>query len=233
MKVIKMDYKEIAKNQTEHWERLAVKHAGTVSAVGGESMKHKYLRYGKILKLVEADNNFTIHEIGPGVGDLLDFLQHNKSNSNYTYSASEITEEYCKIMRQQYPEVDVFYRNILTENVSEKYDYVILSGVFHQQGNVGHRDWEFYMKGLLQEAWNMALKGIAFNIITADADYYKPGNYYADIFELQQYIIRNYSRFFQIDKSYPLFEATFFIYKADHIKKLYPQSQFQKYLDRE
>lgn len=45
MKVIKMDYKEIAKNQTEHWERLAVKHAGTVSAVGGESMKHKYLRY--------------------------------------------------------------------------------------------------------------------------------------------------------------------------------------------
>jgi len=127
-----MNYREIVRYQQEYWQKLAAKYAGSVYAVGSESKEHKQLRYRKILQMLDGANDFTIHEIGPGIGDLNEYLLTNFVGYNYVYSASEITQEYCKIMSKRYPDINVYCRDILSEDVEDNYDYIVLSGVFHQ-----------------------------------------------------------------------------------------------------
>ena len=174
--------------------------------------------------------DLTVHDIGCGVGDFYDWLKQSEYDwERVSYSASEITPEYCEIARQRYPDIGVYNRDILAEPPADRYDYVILSGVFHQQGDVSHRKWVDYMQNLLSGAWSMTNVGMAFNVLTSYADFYKPGNFYADLTELQLFVARHLSRFFRVDCTYPLFEATFNVYKSPAIKSFYPQNDFQRY----
>lgn len=227
-----MNLNKITQGQRKHWKELAHENAGSVHAVGSESLEHKHLRYEKLLNHLVNEEGFSLHEIGPGVGDFYGFLQerHPKA-STISYSASEITSEYCDIARQSYPGIDFYERDILSGTaVDEKYDFVILSGVFHQQSEVSHRYWIEYMQQLLKAAWNMTEKGLGFNVLTSYADYYKPGNFYADLTELQLFVVRQLSRFFNIDCSYPLFEATVYVNRLGCVKEEYCGSQWSKYL---
>ena len=227
-----MSLDDIAQRQRHHWKTLAAEHPGTVQAVGSESIAHKYLRYAKLAEIFSQRGpaELSIHDVGCGVGDFYDWLKHSGHDlKQISYSASEITPEYCEIARQRHPEVQFYIRDILAKPVPDRYDYVILSGVFHQQGDVSHRRWVDYMQNLLSAAWGMTNVGMAFNVLTSYADFYKPGNFYADLSELQLFVVRHLSRFFRIDCSYPLFEATFHVYKPSSIKYLYPQNEFQRY----
>ncbi len=228
-----MDYNEIVRNQREHWQKLATEFAGSVHAVGSESMAHKHLRYEKISELFEDEHDFSVHDIGPGIGDFYEYLRTRFAGRECDYSASEITPEYCEIAHQRFPDISFYNRDILAKPVDEIYDYVVLSGVFHQQGSVRHREWVSYMKALLEGAWAMARRGIAFNVLSSHADFYKPGNYYADLTEIQLYLMRRFSRFSRVDQSYPLFEATFLVYKPEYVRKRYPQSEFGRYMQNE
>lgn len=229
-----MNLNEIVQSQRQHWRALAQQHAGTVQAVGSESMVHKHLRYAKLAELFAEEDHFSLHDVGPGVGDFYDWLRTSHPHAeSISYSASEITPEYCEIARKRFPYINFQNRDILSEPVNETYDYVILSGVFHQQGNVSHRQWVDYMQSLLQNAWNIASRGMAFNLISSYADFYKPGNYYANLSEVQLFVVRRLSRFFRLDCDYPLFEGTFFVYRPGYLRQIYKDQELLKYLTRD
>ena len=139
-----MSLDDIVQKQRLHWKNLAAEHAGSVQAVGSESLAHKHLRYAKLAEIFSQREGaeFSIHDIGCGVGDFYDWLKQSGHDLKHiSYSASEITPEYCEIARQRHPEVQFYSRDISTEPVADRYDYVILSGVFHQQGDVSHSRW--------------------------------------------------------------------------------------------
>jgi len=46
-----MSLDDIAQRQRQHWKAIAAEHAGTVQAVGSESMAHKNLRYAKLAEI--------------------------------------------------------------------------------------------------------------------------------------------------------------------------------------
>ncbi|MCG5541985.1 MULTISPECIES: hypothetical protein, partial [unclassified Halorhodospira] len=149
-----------------------------------------------------------------------------------TYSGSEITPDFARLARERHPHIDYQTRNITDKNTigtSEIYNYVILSGVFHQPGDVPLRRWAQYMKELLLASWDLADRGIAFNVLNHHADFYRPGNYYADLNELQIFVSKELSRFYFLDNLSPLFETTFLVYKPEHIKH-HTNPNFQKYL---
>ena len=229
-----MNLDKITQDQRNHWKSMAYSNAGSVAAVGSESLAHKHLRYEKLLALIPDKNNFTLHEVGPGVCDFYGYLKSSYPNaSSIVYSASEITSEYCDIARKTYPGIEIYNRDILSGGAAdEKYDYLILSGVFHQLGNASHRHWIEYMQELLLTAWGLTNKALVFNVLTSYADFYKPGNFYANLTELQCYVVRRLSRFLKMDCSYPLFEATISVFRSEFIEKKYSDSDslWSKYL---
>jgi len=225
------NHKSIVEDQKEHFKNLYKKNRGEPDAVASETYKHKKLRYSKLIDLFPDESDFTVYEVGYGLGHFYEYLEQNFESKRFTYSGSEIVREYHEYCTETYDPVGEFeLRNILQDPPSNKFDYVIMSGVFHQISDASKESWEEYMYNILKKSFSISTKGIAFNFLTEYVDYKNDGNYYVDISNMIRFSNEQLSRFFELQHDYPLFESTMYVYKPEFITEIYPQDAFQKYL---
>lgn len=215
--------------QKELWEHKLEQYKGLPQAVGSESIEHKDLRYRQISDIFFGDTNFSLLDVGAGVGDYFGYLSRIFPEKKITYQGSEIVPEFCNLAREKYPEISINTMNILEDDI-ESYDYVIMSGIFHQRGETTLVEWRHCMRDMLIKAFQICKKGIAFNVLSNYAEYEREGNFYADLHELQDFIVRSLSRFYTLNHAYPLFEATIFVYQPRVIRERYPSNLFTKYM---
>ena len=145
------------------------------------------------------------------------------------YSGTEIIDEYVDEAKKRFPELSFYNRDIAESKFDDKYDFVLMSGVFHQRRDSAIRDWEKFSQQLLKNSFEMCNKGIAFNFISPFVDFYQTQVYYSNLPKLINFINDDLSRFFEIRHNYALFEFTVYVYKEEYIKSKYPQTEFQKY----
>ena len=82
--------KAVSEDQRGHWSAILREHSGSPRAVGSESMAHKHLRYAKLAEIFADEREFTVHDIGAGIGHFCDFLvAEGYIAGGATYSASE------------------------------------------------------------------------------------------------------------------------------------------------
>lgn len=224
-----MNNKTIEEQQRKLWKNKISIYDNSIKAIGSESMAHKNLHYKKISELFKDDSSFSLLDVGAGFGDYFDYLVLHHSEQNFSYHGLEIIEDFCKIAREKYPLININTDNILTRDI-DHYDYVILSGIFHQRGDVSLTEWNKFLEQILIKSFTICRKGISFNILCDFVDYKIDGNYYVDLDELIKFIIVNISRYINVDISTPLFEATLQIYNPTYILNKYPQKEFSKYI---
>ena len=217
------------KIQEKHYRELFQKHRGTTMAVSSESPAHKELRFEHIAEIFENDDEFSVHDIGMGISDFYSFLEKKFSNKKINYSGSDILKEFVDESVSRYPNLDFYHRDISVEKVSDKYDYVIMSGLFHQRRESSIREWEKFACNIIRNAFEMSQKGIAFNFISPFVDFYQTEVYYSNLVKIINFINDDLSRFFEIKHHYALFEYTVFVFTKDYIKSQHPQKEFQKY----
>lgn len=220
---------KIRESQETYFRNLLANHSGTPMAVSSESMEHKNLRFAQISRIFEGDDNFTIHDIGMGLAAYLDYLNTNFSGLDFTYSGTEILQEYVENTRSRFPQNKFYLRDIADEKPHEKYDYVVMSGVFHQRRQISIPDWEAFSQKLLKNAFGMSKKAIGFNFISPFVDFYQTDVYYCNLIKLIHFIHDDLSRFYVINSNYALYEFTVFVYQESYIRSMYPQTEFQKY----
>lgn len=179
--------------------------------------------------IFEDDERFTVHDVGMGIGDLNVFLKERFPNRRIIYSGSDILPEYVAESNTRFPECSFHLRDIAEQPFEDQYDYVVMSGVFHQRRNSQIRDWEDFAQMILMNSFTMCTKGLGFNFITPFVDFYQPQVYYCNLPKLLNFINDKLSRFFVIKHNYALFEFTVFIYQEAYIKSCYTQTEFQKY----
>lgn len=192
------------------------------------SDEYQKIRYEKLSNMFKMDNNFSIHDIGMGLGGFLEYL-NNSTDKKFSYSGSEINEEFYNICSKRYPDNKFYLRNLADKAYEDKYDYLIMNAIFNTKENVTITEWEKYIFRMISNAYSMANKGIAFSILTEFCDFYEKNLYYCKLYKLLNYINDNLSRFFEIQQSYPLYEMTVFVYKVDYIKEIYNEKCFKKY----
>jgi len=216
-------------NQKRVFSELYAAHGGTPMATSSESAEHKRLRFDLITDIAKDDDSFSIHDVGMGLADLYPFMQEKFSGKSFVYSGTEILGEYVEDVSRRYPEIGVFHRDIAEEAPAERYDWVVLSGVFHQRRESTIPEWEMFAAALLRNSFSMAEKGIAFNFISPFVDFYQTHVYYSNLGKWIQFINDNLSRFFSLRHDYPLFEYTVYVYHEAHVRAINPQGEFQKY----
>ena len=215
--------------QKKYYGKLLEEYGYNYKAVSSETKEHKKLRYNNLLKIIDCNQEFSIHDVGCGIGNLLEYMDENLKDHHFIYSGSEIVKEFYDYCREAYPGNKFFLRNIADKSFEDKYDYIVLSGIFHQMRNISIKDWEEFYRNLIKNSFQMSKKGIAFNFVTEFVDFYQPGIYYCNINKLINFINDNLSRFFVINHSYPLYELTVFVYKEAFIKSKYKEIEFEKY----
>ncbi|HRZ25805.1 MAG TPA: class I SAM-dependent methyltransferase [Spirochaetota bacterium] len=221
--------KKISDSQEIIFRELYNKHKGTPMAVSSESYAHKQLRYEHICGIFENEKNITIHDVGMGIADMNEYILKHYPENNIIYSGSDILKEYVIESSKRFPKHVFYHRDITESDCSDRYDYVIMSGVFHQRRDASIKDWEKYLQKILLNAFAMCKKGIAFNAITPFVDFYQLDVYYCNLPKLLNFINDELSRFFLIKHNYALFEFTVYVYKESIILNRYPQEEFKKY----
>jgi len=216
-------------SQEKIYRELYEQHKGTPMAVSSESLNHKKLRFGMVCDIFRDDDDITVHDVGMGVADLNAFIMDNYPDKKITYSGTEILNEYVEDSKKRFPENEFFHRDIAESSFEDRYDYVLMSGVFHQRRDSKIPDWERFSQNIIRNSFAMCKKGIAFNFISPFVDFYQTQVYYANLPKLINFINDDLSRFFEIRHNYALFEFTVYVYKEAHIKSLHPQPEFQKY----
>lgn len=216
-------------DQEKIYRELFEQNKGTPMAVSSESMAHKRLRFTKVTDLFADDDDFTVHDVGMGLADLYAFMQERFAGRRFTYSGTEILKEYVEAARERFPGVEFHHRDLAEAAGTDTYDYVVMSGVFHQRRNSSIRLWEAFAQNIIRNAFAMSRKGIAFNFISPFVDFYQTQVYYANLTKLLHFINDDLSRFFVLKHDYALFEFTVFVYKEEHIHRLHPEPEFAKY----
>ena len=227
-----MDNKLINNTQKSFYQTMFDEHGYSVKSVGFGTEIYQDLRFKKLSGIFNEEDNITVHEIGFGLGHFYEYIKRNLPDRSIIYSGSEIMEDFYKHCSEMYPELKLHLRDVGSETVEDKYDYVVLNGVFNPKCDVRRGDWEKHVLNLLTKSFAMAEKGVAFSILSEFCDYYDKELYYCNTTKFLNYINDNLSRFVEYHQSYPLYEATFFIYKPEYIKSLYTDPQFDKYFRR-
>lgn len=224
-----MDNTIINNIQNNVYQAMFDEHGYSVKSVGFVNEVYQNVRFQRLSNIFKDENNITLHEIGFGLGHFYKFLKDYYHDKNITYSGSEIMKDFYNQCKSLYPEINLYLRDISSEVCEDRYDYIVLNGVFNLKCDISKKDWEKHILNLLSKSFLMAKKGVVFSILTEFCDYYDKELYYCNTSKFFNYINDNLSRFFKYDQSYPLFESTFYIYKEDYIKTLYTQPEFNKY----
>ncbi len=220
---------ETRKNQENIFRELFQKNYGTPMSVSSESLNHKKQRFSKVCDIFKDDNDITIHDVGMGVADLYGFIQESHSQKKILYSGTEILKEYVEEASVRFPDLAFFHRDIAEKSFDDTYDYLLMSGVFHQRRESSIRQWEKFYQEIIKNSFAMCKKGIAFNFISPFVDFYQTPVYYCNLPKLINFINDDLSRFFEIKHDYALYEFTVFVYQESYIKSKTVQPEFQKY----
>ncbi|HMO61148.1 MAG TPA: hypothetical protein PKC39_01670 [Ferruginibacter sp.] len=216
-------------SQEKIYKELYEKHKGTPMAVSSESWNHKLTRFKMVCDIFRDDDNITVHDVGMGIADMGEFIKTQFPQKNIQYSGTEILEEYVAEAQRRFPGSQFYKRDIAEQSFEDRYDYLLLSGVFHQRRDSSVRDWEKFAQMIIKHSFEMCNKGIAFNFISPFVDFYQTQVYYCNLPKLINFINDDLSRFFEIRHNYALFEFTVYVYKEQYMKAQHPQPEFQKY----
>ncbi|MBN1166304.1 MAG: hypothetical protein JXA44_04145 [Methanospirillaceae archaeon] len=219
---------DIENSQKTFYLNKFLRYGDSPKALSWNDEKTQEIRFNLISDLFKHENNipFSIHEVGCGLAHYLEYLSHRYPQA--LYSGSDIVPEFLEYNKKKYPDKQFFLDNIASEKSDSvlsfmDVDYYCLNGTFHTKEENSVHEWENFIFKSIKNMFTLAKKGIAFNFLTSNSDYYDSSLYYANPAEIITWCLRNCSRFISIRHDLPLFEFFVYIYKEDFIKKTYPE----------
>lgn len=170
------------------------------------------LRFYILTSIGNLDNR-SILDLGCGFADLYDYLIERGWRGKYT--GYDIVPKLIEVAKQRHPKLDLQVKDILTDPVTENFDYVFASGVFNAKLS---GDNESYIRDMLARMFEIADVGVAVDFLSTYVDFQQEIAYHADptvIFKM----CKNLSKRVTLHHDYMPYEFTVYIYKNDSINK--------------
>ena len=186
-------------------------HGVSSKAVGWNSKESQYLRFEKLLSMIDLKEEFSINELGCGYGELYKYL----IDKNYDFSlfnGYDISEEMlkeCGVYLNQPSNLNLYH----SSNIETFSDYTIASGIFNIPFDNTSDEWQVYINKTIQNMYQFSKKAIAFNFLTTYVDYEADNLFYLNPEEIFGFCMQNYGRNAQLIHNYNLYEFTVVINK--------------------
>ncbi|MFC1646569.1 methyltransferase domain-containing protein [Candidatus Omnitrophota bacterium] len=187
------------------YERRLKKYGVSVKTMGWRNKKQQDLRF-KVLSEIGSLSNKKILDIGCGFGDFYDYLiSHDMS---IKYSGYDIAPKIIEAAKIKHPNLKLEVKDILKDEIREKFDYVFESGIFNKRvkNNI------CYAKKIIKKMFSLCKVAIGFNMTTDYVDYKERRLFYYSPYEIFKFA-KSLSRFAVLRHDYPLYEFTAYIYK--------------------
>lgn len=173
--------------------------------VGWRSRQNQELRFQTLMGVGDLKGQ-RILDFGCGLGCLYGFLKGKGWNGEYT--GIDILEMMVQGARARFPGVVFEKRDLLENPPTQKWDYVLINGVFNHKV----RDNWAWMEQTLLKAFALAEKGLAFNALSLEAGWMDPELFYANPRLLEEKVREWSRRNYKIVKGYLPEDITVFMY---------------------
>lgn len=194
---------------SEHYRQLLLKHGDTAEAAQWADRETQEKRFA-ILTAIADLQHASVLDYGCGTGHLATYLK--SQNIDVSYTGVDIVEEALTIAKTKHPE----YRFCHPKDIfSNHYDYVLISGVFNNK----LADNRSFYQEIIQSCFAIALKGLAFNMMSCYVDYFEPDLFYENPEEVFRFLKTNISPYVIVRNDYQIktgiipFEFTAYVYR--------------------
>lgn len=226
-----MDDDAIIAAQRAAYGRKFQEHGDTPEGTFQNNRVTQHLRFARVLKEIAPyfEAGDTVHDIGSGLCDFYAYMKALGLEKTITYSGTEIVQGMIDTAKQKYPELELHNRNILEQNIAERYDFVILSGTFNIPGGVAEGDWRKLCLSIVERMFAIAKKGVAFNMLTSYRTFSDPMLFYFEPREVLDFAVSRLSRFTILDHAYPLYEFTCTVFRPEFMARQHDHPDLEKY----
>lgn len=155
-------------------------------------------------------------DFGCGTGQLLSFLQRSIGYDG-EYVGYDISPEAIELARSVHPGGRFEVRDILEEPPEERFDYVLVSGVFNNLISDNRAFFEAVSRRLMAQAD----AGYAFNMLSRYVDYFDDGLYYEDPLQAFRFCKEQLSPLVTLRHDYAVrpgaipFEFSIYVHRTD------------------
>ena len=184
--------------------------------VGWKNRPAQLVRFEQLAKIIRhGESNFSINDIGCGLGDFYPFLQR-KGFGQFTYHGFDMMEAMVSQASDRFRQDENCTFSLVSCNSEiPEADYSIASGIFNLSYNMSEEEWLEYQLATLEAINDKSRLGFAFNCLTSysDTEYKRPELTYSDPCYLFNYCKQNFSRNIALLHDYKEYDFTILVRK--------------------
>jgi len=208
-----MPFDVLVEKSREYYEETLQRFGCTPRGVDWNDEASQNLRF-KILTEIGDLNGTRIHDVGCGLGHLADYFLKRRIDVDYV--GTDISATMVERARERRPGCKIHTADILAAPNPEwmKADYLMASGLFYVKSEAPDQAWQAFVEAMVMRMFQLAGKGIAFNMLTSHVDYEESHLFYASPSRMLDFCLSRLGRHVVIRHDYPLYEYTVYAYKA-------------------
>lgn len=197
----------------KHYQSLLVEHGSSSKTLQWTDRESQYARFSVLSGLFAEPDS--VLDVGCGLADFYRFMRGRGMTG--AYHGVDVVPEFVDLANKALsadPQAKASLADA-TGPLPSGFDYAVLSGVF----NIRMEDNSGFMKTMLRRMWDAAGKGIAFNAMSTEVDYYDDGLWYVDPCEVFKFCKRELGGNVVLRHDYALrdggypFEFAVYVYK--------------------
>lgn len=186
-------------------ERLAA-HGESAQTLGWRDAAQQQLRFGVLLGVGDCSESEVL-DIGCGFGDLCGYFEA-RGVRGVRYSGTDLNPTLISAAQRRHPAGNFHATTDLTRFADGSMDYVFMSGLF----NFRLADNAAFMRDIVREAFRIARRGVAFNLLGSHVDFREPHLCYYHEGEVFAFS-KSLTRFVTLRADYPLYEFTVYLHR--------------------
>jgi SAM-dependent methyltransferase len=199
-----------------HYENCLAKYGPNSKGMDWPNSDDLIKRFKVLTSIINEDlsNNFSVLDLGCGVGLMVDFLKESNLINKINYKGIDISSQMISFAKKRFPEYDFEGRDILESKLEENsYDYIIMNGLFTEKLNMSQSEMLAFFKEMIKNVFDSCKKGFSFNVMSAHVDWKRDDLFHLELDQLVSFLVQDCSRNIKIDMDYGLFEYSVFVRK--------------------
>ncbi len=187
----------------DHYRGLFVEH-GDHPLATQMSREGQVYRYRKLFEIADLDGA-SVLDIGCGLGEMYPALRERYPTARY--EGIDLVPEMVAQAARKHPGVRFRAVDLLSTTIPERYDYVLLSGVF----NNAMAEATGYLERLVDQSWSLTTKGLGFNFLPIHVNFSQPTMAYHDPARVLDFCVRRLSPRVRMDHHYERCDVAVFV----------------------
>ena len=165
-----------------------------------------------IVKFAEDKSlEISLLDFGCGAAHLLQYIK-DKRLDTLKYSGLDVSDKFVSLSKEKFPGTSFYTVDILDMEVQmPHFDYVVMNGVFTEKRELSFTDMWNYFCQMLTRVFDIADKGIAFNVMSKAVEWERDDLFHLPTDMLIDFLTKKLSRNLVIRNDYGLYEFTTYI----------------------